>query len=98
VHRFFPLHAGLGCVIYFIVTFFEVIADAQCDAAVAQKLDPSRGTTKLGGAFDHAHIALNIAGAKRLERLLVGGRVMAGEGLVRSCHTLRLVSVCFASL
>ncbi|HEY6859761.1 MAG TPA: hypothetical protein VI358_08250 [Pseudolabrys sp.] len=33
-------HTGFGHVIFFIVTFFEVIADAQRDAAVAHKRYP----------------------------------------------------------
>src|SRR5450755_4048612 len=35
-------------------------------------------------AFHHAHVALDIAGAQRLERLFIGGRVVAREGLVQT--------------
>ena len=45
-----------------------------------------RGMVKqaLRGAFDHAHVALDIAGAEHFERLFVGGRVVAGERLVQA--------------
>jgi hypothetical protein len=33
-------HAGFGRVIFFVVTFFEVIADAQRDAAAAHERYP----------------------------------------------------------
>ena len=36
----FPPYAGLSRVIFFIVTFFEVIADARRDAAAAHKRYP----------------------------------------------------------
>src|SRR5580692_1736917 len=36
------------------------------------------------GTFDHAHVALDIARSKRLERLFVGGCVVAGERLVEA--------------
>jgi hypothetical protein len=35
-----------------------------------------------GGAFNDAHVALDVAGAERLERLLVGGRIVTGDGVV----------------
>lgn len=37
---FLPPRAGFGGVIFFIVTFFEVIAEAQRDAAAAHKRYP----------------------------------------------------------
>jgi hypothetical protein len=36
----FPAHTGFGPVIFFIVTFFQVIAVAQRDAAIAHKRYP----------------------------------------------------------
>lgn len=40
------------------------------------------GEVRSGSAFDDAHVALDVAGAEHLERLLVGGRIVTGDGVV----------------
>src|SRR5262249_51701506 len=60
------------------------------------------GEVRSGSAFDDAHVAFDVAGAQRLERFLVGGRIVTGDGLVDAVeldqhHTFvhaRLVDLC----